>query len=354
MEIARTLRIRGRSKMDPDELRKAIYDVLKNEPNLIEILKNLPSNALELLDIIKDNKGKIKRETLQEKFGKSYPTFRKYFNMVYSYGLIYSIDNYWIITPSEILKTLESFVQEEEETMRLDDFLKMYLLKEHLREICARFDLPISGKKEELIDRIMKANKPPEEILGTLSLSSLKEIAEQMGLIKSGKKDEVIARILEHISVAKIKEYYVTEERKVSEEKEKKPRSKIDEIWTDIYSEIEQNFKMIISKKDKERDLERQLYQYLYSKYGDKIKYELRTKAGRIDLAFDDVIGIELKYKPRKPTLQRLIQQVDEYREDFKRIIVVLAVDPANMRTVNAYKDKLEARGDTKVVIKYV
>ncbi|RLG55283.1 MAG: hypothetical protein DRN88_05850 [Candidatus Hydrothermarchaeota archaeon] len=41
----------------------------------------------------------------------------------------------------------------------------------------------------------------------------MKYIAEDMGLIKSGTKKEVINRILEHVSISKVKEFRVREEK---------------------------------------------------------------------------------------------------------------------------------------------
>ncbi|RLG55282.1 MAG: hypothetical protein DRN88_05845 [Candidatus Hydrothermarchaeota archaeon] len=59
-------------------------------------------------------------------------------------------------------------------------------------------------------------------------------------------------------------------------------------------------------------------------------------------MVVNNAIGIELKYKPTKTVLQRLIGQVDDYKEDYKKLIVVLAVDSsANMQTINAYNISL-------------
>jgi len=341
--------------MNYNELRNAIYEVLKYEDEVKNVLEYLSPSALELLDIIRDNEGVIKYDVLQEKFGKSYSTFRKYFNEITKNGLAYYFDDY-VFIPKEIMKFLDYFVLEQEETMEFDDFMEYYLTIEQLKDICRRFELPVSGKKEKLIERITSSNMPPEEVLNVLYLDELKYIAEDMGLIKSGTKKEVINRILEHVSISKVKEFRVREEKVETQPKKAEiPKSKIETLWERLHRSIEQEFEMVVYRKDKEKDLERQLYQFLFGKFKDcKIAYQVHSKAGKIDLVVNNAIGIELKYKPTKTVLQRLIGQVDDYKEDYKKLIVVLAVDSsANMQTIHAYKTKLEAMG-TRVVIKKV
>lgn len=98
------------------------------------------------MDIIRDNEGVIKYDVLQEKFGKSYSTFRKYFNEITKNGLAYYFDDY-VFIPKEIMKFLDYFVLEHEETMEFDDFVEYYLTIEQLKDICRRFELPVGGKK---------------------------------------------------------------------------------------------------------------------------------------------------------------------------------------------------------------
>lgn len=183
----------------------------------------------------------------------------------------------------------------------------------------------------------------------------LKTVADKMGLIKSGRKEEIINRITEYLLLSRIKEYKITKPKKLGDEKVLQVKKKIS-LWKRLAEDIDKEFEMAVYKKDKEIDLERQLYQFLRGKYKEsQVKYKQRIKSGEIDLVVDGKVGIELKFRPTKSQLQRLIGQIEDYKEDFNELIVVMAVDSSiNRQVIETYKQKLESKGKVKVIVKYI
>ena len=47
---------------------------------------------------------------------------------------------------------------EKEEKMEFEDFLYAYLTVEQLRDICRKYKLPTSGKKDDLVQRIISSH----------------------------------------------------------------------------------------------------------------------------------------------------------------------------------------------------
>lgn len=163
-EIAQNLNIKGRRDMTLMELRRSVYNWLIKGENIENILRNLPASAIEMIDIICDSDGVIKKDLLYKKFGKNRHTFRKYLSYIQKHGIAYLYGDS-IIIPKQIYEITKSSIQEKEEKMSFSDFLLMYLSREELKSICKKFMLPISGNKRELVERIVKAhNSPPPKM----------------------------------------------------------------------------------------------------------------------------------------------------------------------------------------------
>ncbi len=234
--------------------------------------------------------------------------------------------------------------------MSFVDFLSDILTKPQLIEIAKKLDISHSGNKRDISERI-RDKAQPKEVLNLLNISELKEICDDMGLPKKGKKDEIVERIIENIYVSKTKKYKVRKKpakATTSVSKRKSPFYK--ELYEVMYKELDFN----IRSKTKEKDLEDQLFQFLRAKFpSHNIQSQVRTSSkGRIDLAFEkDGIGVELKYKPKKSDLQRLVQQVEEYKEDFKKIIVLIVAENKSISVIDKYKEKIENIEGCKVII---
>lgn len=102
-----------------------------------------------------------------------------------------------------------------------------------------------------------------------------------------------------------------------------------------------------------EEDLEKQLYQFLRAKLGDRVarQYQL-DKAGnqRIDIAIDGKIGIEIKIAESSSRLQRLVGQVLDYR-DYLDQVIALIYDTGAKVDLDRYTEKLSKLGADVVII---
>ena len=357
--ISKTLKIKGRSGMDEKELIGEITRILKNEEDVLNMLKILNENALKILDIIRDYDGVLNKKKLLQEFGKSQSTFRKHTQILQNLGfLYYDFENDFFYIPKEILKFVNDFVMEKEEKMEVDDFLYEYLTTDQLRSICKNFEIQSSGRKDTLIERIISSNISEREILGTLSVYDLKWIAEDMGLTKSGKKDDIIKRILDQIKVSKVKEFKVTGEKISVSKRQKIPKKGIDALWENVAEVIDKEFQPLkpVSARLKERQVENDLFQFLTGKFSPdhKIEIEKTKKESRIDLSVDGKIGIELKFNPQD--YDRVVGQVERYLSDFNRIILVVCISGTKdnlIKKANAAKQRIEKKG-VKVIIKII
>lgn len=102
-----------------------------------------------------------------------------------------------------------------------------------------------------------------------------------------------------------------------------------------------------------EEDLEKQLYQFLRAKLGDRVtrQYQL-DKAGnqRIDIAIDGKIGIEIKIAESSSRLQRLVGQVLDYR-DYLDQIIALILDIGAKVDLSRYTEKLSQLGAQVIIL---
>ncbi len=358
-EIASFFKIKGRSKMSSDELRNSIINLLKDEDFVLDIFKTLNENALRILDILRDYDGKVDRKKVLQELGKSQSTFRKYTQILEGYGILYyNFDDDSFYVPKEILRYVNDFVMEKEEKMEFEDFLYVYLTVEQLRNICRKYKLPTSGKKDDLIKRIISSHISEIDIMKTLSVYDLKWIAEDMGLTKSGKKDEIIKRIMEQIKVSKVRAFEVTKEKiNVSKEHKKSPKRGLDALWEEIAEAIDRDFhpSKPVQARLKERQIEGSLQSFLEGRFpSHKIEIEKTKRESRIDLSVDGKIGIELKYNPKD--YDRVVGQVERYLSDFPRIIVVISItssDEKLIKKANSAKPRIESKG-AKVIIKVI
>jgi len=359
--IAKALGIKNRSRMSSDELRREIWKNMMYGEGVAKILSSLPQSALEILDLVEYLGGNVKKDMIKERYSKSDSTLESNLKKAVKYGALFTLegkDAEYIQIPKDLMNECSFTLVSVEEKMTFERFLAFYFSREELKYICRKFELPVSGNKSDLVDNIIKKNIHPKEVLEIQKLDDLKVICEMMGLIKSGNKKELVDRMLEHINVAKVKTYKVKKagSKKPRKEKQQKTQKRRPIFFTRLYNTIDKEIEFIIRPKMKEKDLELQLYQFLSAKFGKEhlIEDQVRTKGGRIDLAFpEEGVGIELKYRPNKASLQRLVQQVEEYNEDFKRIVVVIVAEKEKQHAIEAYKNKIEANPKNKVVVLY-
>ena len=84
--------------------------------------------------------------------------------------------------------------------MKLQRFLQDYCTKENVQDLLRRFDLPVSGNKNELVSRLMPENNPDfgetSVIAHGLYKEELQKICDRLDIPRSGTKEEIWERIL--------------------------------------------------------------------------------------------------------------------------------------------------------------
>ena len=178
-------------------------------------------------------------------------------------------------------------------------------------------------------DKIMKNVK--EGWMWVEFLKKVKEKAKQ-------KYDEIIAEEEEEEEEEEVED----DEEEKDIPPEVKEARRLDRKLNRIMNFIKKKFMPIKGKKMKERDLEKQLVQFLrvgFRKYNTE--YQVRTRAGIIDIVIDDTIAIELKLSGMS-NLQRLIGQAGMYVKDYPRVGIVI-LDQGNVKktTLKEYLDML-------------
>jgi len=100
-----------------------------------------------------------------------------------------------------------------------------------------------------------------------------------------------------------------------------------------------------------EEDLEKQLYQYLSAKLGrGKVRRQVPTQAGKIDLIVDDAIAIEVKIAEKRDSPKMLIGQVTEYLDTFDNVLAFILDIGANV-DLDYYEQKIRQLGAEVITI---
>src|SRR2546422_1840232 len=85
--------------------------------------------------------------------------------------------------------------------LELEYILGRYLYKEDLQEICDELELPVSGSKDDLIERVLDDDDfHPEMALPYIDKEGLKSLAEELELRTGGTREDLEKRILDSIT----------------------------------------------------------------------------------------------------------------------------------------------------------
>jgi len=148
----------------------------------------------------------------------------------------------------------------------------------------------------------------------------------------------------------KIKHKDIIEEldRLKAELKAKRAKVKYSKHFNEIVDALEE---FVPQPVRDEEDLEKQLYQYLRAKF-PRFPIDRQVKIGlyRLDLQVGPC-GIELKIPKSVVDMQRLIGQIEDYRELIDNVIVLI-LDVGRVYNLSDYVSKLEALGATPIIVK--
>ena len=107
-------------------------------------------------------------------------------------------------------------------------------------------------------------------------------------------------------------------------------------------------------KSKKEKGYEKQLYQYLFAK-NYTVLHESSRRGARFDLVLgNNEVAVELKIIKSSSDFRPLIGQIIQYRDQFKKIIVVLIDRFGNPSVMKQEIKRIEglSRGNIKVIVK--
>lgn len=297
----------------------------------------------------------MKYTDLKNEFTKyrSKSTFFKTLKSLIEHGIVYEVEKeeeeYLEIIPKEIIKYVKSSVKtiemkaeelEEEikELKHFDDLLRDYTTKEDLSGLLEDADLPKTGKKQTLINRLMyESVYGLDEILDSLfSKNILREICSELGVKKSGNKSEIIDRIIDKLltkKVRKIETVITPEEAPALGETAAAGKKKVPtvrETLEDICDLMKHIKVPQLATGKVERQIESIAFSLLDShNYAVDLGGKVRclgkeyTTDGIMKYEGQE-IAIEIKHVGRASDLERAEAQINCYRKHYPYVLLVL------------------------------
>lgn len=234
--------------------------------------------------------------------------------------------------------------------MNIVQFLDEFFYKEDVQDIATFFGLSTTGKKAEIIKRIVTNNEFEVDKLFThFSKDDLLQICVNAYLPVSGSKKNLWSRILtrfkldmnvdffdepkpEEISASAFDKNALDYQQIVEE-------PKIDEEFLQIEDIIKH---WIPARRySTEEGYQAELNSMLEHKYGFKVQSEVGTT--QVDILVNDNIPIELKKNPNRGDLDRLSGQIMRNVEEYGKLIVVIC-QLETKELFLEYKNRLKKR----------
>lgn len=196
-----------------------------------------------------------------------------------------------------------------------------------LRKICKNYGIgeplpyevnPISGVKEK---RTVTREHFINRIMDRLTLDQIQTFSDK-NRIKTGNIGKPI------ISNTPIRES-VQEQPLTSEHDATTPGVERSSEFDAILNTIKNYFEPEDVRD--ENDFEKQLTQFLKIKYPNRVKRQVETPKGKIDLVIDEKYAIELKIADGKGKLRDLVGQVHSYKKVFNSNVAVILLDVGMM-----------------------
>ena len=204
------------------QVSETVKSLIKNNGTTALILKNLVDNNNEVSYSV------LRKEVLKNRTGS---TFLGYYKVLTENFFVFeddSTEDDTVFLPQEFTRFAKSVIEKhikdeeaveivitevEEKASRqittIDQLLysKKYTKVESLQEILKNINLPFSGNKTQIIERLLDETKiGVEELINSLfGKNELREICIDFGLPRSGNKDVLIERILRKFPLTKSK-----------------------------------------------------------------------------------------------------------------------------------------------------
>jgi hypothetical protein len=233
----------------------------------------------------------------------------------------------------EAPKIAEKGLMAEPPADPLDEILDR-MSREQVQSALRRMDLPVSGNKTQVVERLLEATKrDPRRTLEALPGDGLQYFADRKKIIRRRSKEDQIDELMSSI---------FDEEKKPIVQKEVMQKPQQESAIKEAVSKaapINETFKRVVDDIENwspdaawptEAGYQVDLYNCLKHK-----NYKTRVEKGesKIDILVDDQIPIELKMSPDTRELQRAYDQVFRHLDAFHSIIVVVC-KPRNLDAI--------------------
>jgi len=250
-----------------------------------------------------------------------------------------------------------------------------------------------AGKNiSEEIKKRQEIAQTKRQILNRFEMADLKKICKDYGIgeplpyeenpitgeryRRTVTREHFINRVMDRLTLDQIKNFsekhrikiwdILKEERKISEpiattvKKPEEPEKKVTTIevkrqseFDSILESIEEGFEPEDVRD--ENDFEKQLTQFLKIKYPDRIKRQVDTPKGKIDIVIDNRYAIELKIADGKGKLRDLVGQVNSYKKVYSEVAVILLdVGKMSHSEIKEYIDDYENLGVKAIILEGV
>jgi len=231
--------------------------------------------------------------------------------------------SFWKRVGESIKKTSQNISEEiktrQEITRTKRQILNIFEIGE-LKRICKDYGIGTPSKYEENLitgerhKRTITREHYINIIMSRLALEQIKNFSDKHRIkiwdIVKGDKG-----ITESIKIEKQKGMG---SRKKGTTTEIKGKSEFDDILEDIKKHFE------LEHVRDEDDFEKQLIQFLKTKYPNRVKRQVDTRKGKIDIVIDNRCAIELKIADGKGKLRNLLGQVHSYKKVYEEVAVIL------------------------------
>lgn len=264
-------------------------------------------------------------------------------------------ENQLYVLPEELIEGIKSYLGVELIDDKFQNLLDNLKTNE-LKDILGYLNIKQTGKKDELISRILITGIKPSEVLDNLSNTRLTELCKSLPEVKSsGKKDDKILRIIEHFdSLVNID---------ISQSEDQR------EIYYDFFEQLaRKDMANLLGKKvvKHERDVELAFEKstgYIFEK---KLNHELILQEGSEHcdgciqfnnngelLMWDNKTKIQDKYDFPNSHLRQFKRYIRDAHRNGKRVNCFLVVVPDFEESAkdNAERLKYESGIDTDVAI---
>ena len=236
-----------------------------------------------------------------------------------------------------------------------------------LADVLDDYDLPISGKKSDLIELIAKNDSVMEEIFSLCKDNSgkdeIKDCCEELGIKSDGVRKDLETRIEDYLfkkekNVSNNIESETNDRKKRNISKNKKDNYDYDREFLEIIDTIRSELEPEPCRDEKE--LQGNLKTFLTTKYPEKsVEREIQaytasdTSKGKIDFLIDNKYVIELKLAKNNHTLQSFLGQLLGYQKIYPQIAALLLFDDTKMneKQIQHYVGEYNEYGIPSIVL---